>query len=188
MNNFDIVTEQCVAAQEGSTRDAIRAMKSNNFRKAIILMKAGKKTKDTSKFEEAKVLLKKVRKEISSTRTWPISWLIGNSLIGVVYAWSTTENAIDKDALYPDKTFVARMNQYANAVAHICDAIPGVNVVTSSAQFILDISRFFSNKQHQPREAAKFFNQVCARFIQIIDLYIDSCDKYMDDIEAEKMS
>lgn len=188
MNNFDIVTEQCVVAQEGSTRDAIRAMKSNDFRKAIILMKAGKRTKDTSKFEEAKVLLKRVRKEISSTRTWPISWLIGNSLIGVVYSWSTTENAIDEDALYPDKAFVAKMNQYANAIAHIGNLIPGVDVATSAAQFILDISRFFSNKQHQPREAAKFFNRICALFIQIVDLYIDSCDKYMDDIKAENMS
>lgn len=186
MNTFDSVTQRCVA-QEGSTKDALNAMKSDNFKEAIKLMKIGKVNKDISKFKKAKELLKSVRKEISSTHSWPISQFVGNSILGVVYAWNTTENAIDSDVLYPDKVSVARMNQYTDAVIYAIQAIPGIGEIARLASWISRMSRYFSNKDHNRKESAKYFNAVCSRMIQICDLYMDSCDKYISDIETGVM-
>lgn len=119
MTNFDMITEQCVIAQEGSTKDALNAMKSDNFKKAVSLMKQGKANNDASKFEEAKTLFAKVRKEISSTRTWPISGFVGNSIIGTFYSWNTESEAIDKSVLYPDAATKAKAHQIVDAVASI---------------------------------------------------------------------
>ena len=186
MTNFDMITEQCIIAQEGSTKDALNAMKSDNFKKAVSLMKQGKANNDASKFEEAKTLFAKVRKEISSTRTWPISGFVGNSIIGTLYSWNTESEAIDKSVLYPDAATKAKAHQIVDAVATIVSSIPYVGMVGEIVRWSRHMVTYFTNKDNNKKEAGKYFNIVCARMIQIVDLYSKSCDMYIEDIKSGK--
>lgn len=186
MTNFDMITEQCVIAQEGSTKDALNAMKSDNFKKAVSLMKQGKANNDASKFKEAKALFAKVRKEISSTRTWPISGFVGNSIIGTLYSWNTESEAIDKSVLYPDAATKAKAHQIVDAVATIVSSIPYVGMVGEVVRWGRHMITYFTNKDNNKKEAGKYFNVVCARMIQIVDLYSKSCDMYIEDLKNGK--
>lgn len=186
MTNFDMITEQCVIAQEGSTKDALNAMKSDDFKKAVSLMKQGKEKNDASKFKEAKTLFAKVRKEISSTHTWPISNFVGNSIIGTLYSWHTESEAIDKSVLYPDAATKAKAHQIVDAVATLVSNLPVVGMAGGLVRWGRHLITYFTNKDNNKKEAGKYFNIVCARMIQIVDLYSKSCDMYIEDLKNGK--
>lgn len=179
MNNFDIVTEQCVVAQEGSTKDAIEIMEGADFSKAIDTMKEAIAAKNKADyktaiklFSEARIDFRDVRKKISSLRTYPISWIVGNNVIGTIYAWSTRAKSIKPELLGVKK---ARDLEFLtgtyDVIAHILSLF-GVVGLRSGMHF----GTALRNKVKDNTQAAKYFNQVCARFIYIIDFYIDRCD------------
>lgn len=183
MNSFDIVTEQCAVAQEGSTRDTLEAMQGDKFNSAIRLMKRGKQNRDANSFKEAKSLLKSVRYEISHTRTWPISWAIANSIFGTLYAWGTMQDSIHEDVLYNNKSNEAQMHIYAKLFLNIFSFIPGLGEITSLLEDIRTLYVFFKNKASNRKEPGKIFNRISALMIRVVDLYIESCDLYIADIE-----
>lgn len=192
MNSFDKIMEsidsEYMIAEEGSTKDAVQALNSEDFDKALSLMREGKKNKDPKCFRKAISLLKKVRKTISSTRTYPISFLVGNSIGGMLYALSTSKKVIATGLLYKDDETTAKLNTIIDAVTSIIGTVLPVsnkgiavlrasNMISNAAQ----ISRFIENKRNEPTQPAKFMNNVCARMIQFVDLYISSCEKYIAD-------
>lgn len=179
MNNFDIVTEQCVVAQEGSTKDAIEIMEGADFNKAISTMKdaiAAKNKADYKTaiklFSEARIDFRDVRKKISSLRTYPISMIIGNGVIGTIYAWSVRSKSIKPELLGVKKARDLKILTGAyDAIGNILTMFGFVG-----PQIGIHIGTALRNKVKDNTQAAKYFNQVCARFIYIIDFYIDRCD------------
>lgn len=202
---FDDVSSRCDVVEEGSTVKAVQAVKSDKFKKAVSLMREGKQSNNISKFEEAKKLLQEVRTKISSTRTWPISYFVGNSIIGAAYSFATVKELSEDSVLYPDKQKQAKAKFYANNIISIANNLAGAGAIagvatrsqgmykgfsnilniTSAAQFVNSLHTFIKNKSSNPAEAGKWFNNVCAVLIRMVDLYIESCDLYIRDIEVK---
>lgn len=184
MNSFDIVTEQCMAAQEGSTRDTLNVMRGDTFKTAIRLMKRGKQNRSVEDFKEAKALLKKARSEIAHTRTWPLSWFIANTIFGVLYAYGTMSDSIHTDVLYNNKANEAKMQVAAKTFLSIIGIAPGIGQAADIVDGVMSIYVFVKNKLTNLNEPGKFFNKISALMIRVVDLYIESCDLFIDDIEA----
>lgn len=182
MNSFDKVMEfvdsEYIVAEEGSTKQAIQAVTSEDFNKALSYMREGKKNEDPAPFKKAIPLFKKVRKTIADSRTYPVSAMIGNSVFGALYALATSKKLMFTGLLYKDDEITAKLNTIVDAVSQILGMIVPVANLPAGA---LHLARFFENKSNENKQAGKYFNIVCARMIQFVDLYVSSCEKYIED-------
>lgn len=146
-------------------------------------MKRGKQNRDANSFKEAKALLKRVRYEISHTRTWPLSWATANSIFGTLYAWGTMQDSIHEDVLYNNKSNEAQMQIYAKYSLISFRLFPVSEKITSLLENIRNLYIFFKNKASNRKEPDKTFNRISALMIRVVDLYIESHDLYIVDIE-----
>lgn len=179
--------DEVMVAEEGSTNEALRAIKSTKFTSALEQMRRGTSLFKKAKYEEAmecykeaKDKLEEVREKIAYTRTWPLSSMLAWSIFGTAYSWGAESDAIDEEILGYEKANALRSKQNAVAISKIIGTFTGIDFSD-----ILQIVNFFQNKNNVPDQPAKFWNPIASRLLGIVDEYIKACDRGMSNIKIE---
>ena len=179
--------DDVMVAEEGSTNEALRAIKSTKFtsaleqmRRGTSLFKKGKYKEAMECYKEAKSKLEEVREKIAYTRTWPLSSMLAWSIFGVAYSWGTESDAIDEEILGYERANALKAKQNAVAISKIVGTFTGIDFSD-----ILQIVNFFQNKSNVPDQPAKFWNPIASRLLGIVDEYIKACDRGMSNIKIE---
>ena len=193
MNSFDSYVLESFTdyvAEEGAQTQSIQIVNSEKMQRAIGLarvarraLEASNKKKAMSSGNEAKKLLKELRKELNDVKNDFVSWFLsGSNLIGGQTMYNGLKDILIKNEdLFPKTKKAALKNP---SLAIYFNAISG-GTAGNMAMLAADVKRYHDLKKNDPPQIGSFLNRtrqicmmMCDELIEYVDHTLDEA-KYM---------